>query len=433
MHEGATPTVSPLRDRTYRRLFAAQVIALLGTGVATVALSLLAYDLAGDDAGVVLGVALALKMVAYVVVAPVVAGFLQRVERRRLLIGLDLARAACVLVMPFVTQVWQVFALILVLNACSAGFTPTFQAAIPDVLPDEERYTRALSLSRVAYELENLLSPALAAAALLVVSFHALFAVNGIAFLSSAALVASVALPAATPAVRSTAGSVAARLSFGTRRYLRVPRLRALLALNVAVAAASAMVIVNTVVYVRDAFGRDAEVDVAVALGAAGVGSMLAALLMPRILRRLGDRATVLTGGAVLPVGLAATAVLPSYAALLVVWAVLGVGLALVETPAGRLVQRSVTDGDGQALFAAQFSLSHACWLLTYPVAGVLGSVLGLDAVAGILAGVAAVATVGAAALWRKTAPAERVPPRDVRRAARRPAPGRRGRPGPRP
>ena len=40
---------------------------------------------------------------------------------------------------------------------------------------------------------------------------------------------------------------------------------------------------------------------------------------------------------------------------------------------------------------------------------------------------------VGAAAVWRETTPAERVPPRDVRRAARRPAPGRRGHRGPRP
>lgn len=425
MQADASSSPSPLRDRTYRRLFTAQVVALLGTGLATVALSLLAYDLAGDDAGVVLGVALALKMVAYVVVAPVVAGFLQRVERRRLLVALDLARAACVLVMPFVTQVWQVLVLIVVLNACSAGFTPTFQAAIPDVLPDEDRYTRALSLSRVAYELENLLSPALAAGALLVVSFHALFALNGLAFLCSAALVSSVVLPAAAPAVRSRAGSVAARLSFGTRSYLRVPRLRALLALNVAVAAAGAMVIVNTVVFVRESFGRDADADVALALGAAGVGSMLAALAMPCVLERLGDRATVLAGGTVLPVGLAATAVLPSYAALLAVWAVLGVGLALVETPAGRLVQQSVTDDDGPALFAAQFSLSHACWLATYPVAGVLGSVVGLGVVAVILAVIAGLATIGAVVLWRDPTPAERLPSGGVRRGGRRAAPGR--------
>ena len=47
-----------LSNRTYRHLFMAQVIALIGTGLATVALGLLAYDLAGDRAGAVLGTAL---------------------------------------------------------------------------------------------------------------------------------------------------------------------------------------------------------------------------------------------------------------------------------------------------------------------------------------------------------------------------------------
>lgn len=55
-----------LGNRTYRHLFLAQVIELVGTGLATVALGLLAYDLAGPDAGAVLGTALAIKMIAYV-------------------------------------------------------------------------------------------------------------------------------------------------------------------------------------------------------------------------------------------------------------------------------------------------------------------------------------------------------------------------------
>ncbi|HEX2256820.1 MAG TPA: MFS transporter, partial [Afifellaceae bacterium] len=89
--------LSPLADRTYRRLFAAQVSALLGTGLSTVALALLAYDLAGGNAGAVLGTALALKMVAYVGIAPIIGGFAHYLPRRRLLIALDLARAAFVL------------------------------------------------------------------------------------------------------------------------------------------------------------------------------------------------------------------------------------------------------------------------------------------------------------------------------------------------
>ena len=64
-----------LRNTTYRHLFLAQIIALLGTGLATVALGLLAFDLAGANAGAVLGTALAIKMVAYIGVAPVASAF----------------------------------------------------------------------------------------------------------------------------------------------------------------------------------------------------------------------------------------------------------------------------------------------------------------------------------------------------------------------
>lgn len=60
-----------LANRTYRHLFLAQIIALLGTGLLTVALGLLAFDLAGERAGAELGTALAIKMVAYVTVAPI--------------------------------------------------------------------------------------------------------------------------------------------------------------------------------------------------------------------------------------------------------------------------------------------------------------------------------------------------------------------------
>ncbi|HIE4421003.1 TPA: MFS transporter, partial [Pseudomonas aeruginosa] len=132
--------LSVLNNRTYRHLFTAQVIALVGTGLMTVALGLLAYELAGADAGAVLGTALAIKMLAYAGVAPVAQAFADRLPRRSLLVALDLVRAAVALCLPFVTEVWQIYLLIFVLQAASAGFTPTFQATIPDILPDEEDY-----------------------------------------------------------------------------------------------------------------------------------------------------------------------------------------------------------------------------------------------------------------------------------------------------
>ena len=155
-----------LSNRTYRHLFLAQVIALVGTGLATVALALLAYDIAGDDAGAVLGTALAIKMIANVGIAPIAAAFAERVPRKAMLDALDLVRAAVAICLPFVIEVWQIYLLIFVLQSASAGFTPTFQATIPDILPDEAEYTRALSLSRLAYDMESLASPILAAALL---------------------------------------------------------------------------------------------------------------------------------------------------------------------------------------------------------------------------------------------------------------------------
>src|SRR4051794_12502978 len=183
--------INVLANTTYRHLFGAQVIALVGTGLLTVALGLLAYDLAGAEAGAVLGTALAIKMVAYVGIAPVVGAYADRLPRRAFLVSMDLVRAAIAVLLPFVTQVWQIYVLIFLLQAASAAFTPTFQATIPDVLTEERDYTRALSLSRLAYDLENLLSPMLAAALLTVISFHSLFAGTVVGFIGSALLVLS--------------------------------------------------------------------------------------------------------------------------------------------------------------------------------------------------------------------------------------------------
>ena len=400
----AAQTLSPLAEPTYRRLFAAQVVALIGTGLSTVALALLAYDLAGGQAGTVLGTALALKMVAYVLVAPVVGGLAHRLPRRGLLIGLDLARAGLVACLPFVTEIWQVYALIFLLNAGSAGFTPTFQATIPDVLPDERRYTRALSLSRLAYDLETLLSPGLAAAALLVLAYDALFAVNAAAFVVSAGLVLSVTLPLPRPHERTE--SMTANLTFGLRAYLTTPRLRGLLALYLAVALAGAMVIVNTVVYVRERLGGS-DTETALAFAASGTGSMAVALLLPHLLDRSSDRPFLLAGGAILSAGLCLGALGPGYLALLLLWFLLGAGSSLVQTPSGRLIRRSCREGDRPALFSAQFALSHACWLIAYPLAGWLGGVAGLEWTFLALGVVAAVSLGLSWLLWPAPDPSE--------------------------
>lgn len=393
-----------LVNRTYRHLFFAQVIALLGTGLATVALGLLAFDLAAANAGAVLGTALAIKMLAYIGVAPVASALAERLPRRAVLVALDLVRAAVALILPFVTQIWEIYVLIFVLQSASAAFTPTFQATIPDVLPEERAYTKALSLSRLAYDLESLVSPILAALLLTVVNFHSLFGCTVFGFLASAALVVSVVLPHAKVPPRR---SIYERTTRGIRIYLATPRLRGLLALNLAIASGSAMVIVNTVVLVQAGFGLTQSAT-AIALACFGAGSMLIALVLPKILDRVPERRAMLVGAGVIAIGLLVGSVLASrYAVLLPLWFVLGVGYSLAQTPSGRLLRRSSGDMDRPALFAAQFALSHACWLITYPLAGWLGTQFGLPTSFVALGVVASVAVVLSVRLWPSTDPVE--------------------------
>jgi MFS family permease len=374
-------------------------VALIGTGLSTVGLTLLAFQLVGGQAGVVLGTALAVKMVAYVFFAPVVGGLAHRLPRKPLLIGFDLLRAALVLALPFVTAIWQIYLLIFLINLMSAGFKPVFQATIPSILPDEQQYTQALSLSRIAYDLESLLSPLLAALALLVMGYSTLFLANSIAFLLSALLISATRLPARVAVERI--GGVVGEILFGMRAYMKTPRLRALLVLYLAVASASAMIIVNTVVYVQDTLGgRDEQTSLA--LAAAGAGSMLAAFLLPGVLRRIAERSAMLGGSMLLAAGLMSLGAGPGYGSLLVIWFGLGVGTCLVQTPVGRLLARSSAKGDRPAYFSAQFALSHACWLLAYPVAGQLGAAFSIPT-AGLVMGAAALTfTLGAWALWPK-------------------------------
>jgi MFS family permease len=382
--------------RAYYHLYFAQVLALLSTGIATVALALLAYRLAGGDAGAVLGTAFAIKMLAYLGIAPIAAAFVERLPRRALLVGLDLVRAAIVFTLPFVTEVWQIYVLIFTFQAASAVFTPTFQSTIPDLLPEEKDYTKALARARLAYDLENAASPLLAAALLTVIDFRGVFITAVIGLLVSAALIIIVTLPRPTAGRRS---DLRDRLTRGLRIFLATPRLRGLLALNLAVAAGIAMVTVNTVVVVQARFGLGEEATV-LALAVFGAGSVLGALVMPRLLEAVPDRTAMLAGAGLVAGGLLGGIVLPGYGVLLPLWFALGLGCSLGQTPAGALLRRSGVREDRQYLYAAQFALAHGCLLITYPLAGWLGAGAGLRVDFAVLGLIAAAAVLLALRLW---------------------------------
>lgn len=397
---------SVLRHRRYARLFTAQVIALLGTGILTVALGLRAFDIAGADAGRVLGTVLAIKMAAYVLVAPVATAVLARVPRRAVLVTADLIRASVALGLPFVDHAWQIYLLVAVLQSASAVFTPTFTAVIPEIL-DEDDYTSALALSRLAYDLEALVSPLLTAALLTVVSTGSLFFATVAGFVGSALVVVSVTLP--PPARVPESSTVLSRTVGGARDMLTEHHLRVVLALNAVVASVVALVLVNSVVWVRELLQRS-EADVALTMAAFGVGSMSVALALRRLLTVFAPLSVSLAGALLATVALAGSAVLATsvrpgpagWISVLLVWLMLGVASSMVLTPSNRVI-RDHTEADAlPRVFAAQFALSHLCFAVTYPLVGSVGARWGQGAAAAAMATISAAALVVAFGTWRR-------------------------------
>jgi predicted MFS family arabinose efflux permease len=394
---------SPLRFAAYRHLFIAQVAALLGTGMATVALGLLAHKLAGASAGEILGAVLAIKMVAYIGVAPFASAIAARLPRKTLLVGLDLVRAGVAVSLPFVGEAWQAYGLMTVLYVASAAFTPAFQAMIPDLLEDEAEYTKALSLSRLAADLESVASPVLAAVLLSVISFNNLFLGTAIGFVISAVFVVTAVLP--KPSTNQQLPFMR-RLTGGLKIFAFTPRLRGLLAVSLATAAGGAMVFVNTVVLVQSVFGLGDQAT-AWALASFGLGSMTAAVVLPRALERLSDRRAMVSGALLMTAVLVAGAFLArSYPALLALWVIMGFGYSLTITPAGRALRRSSSGEDRPSLFAAQFALSHACWLIAYPVAGLVSAKADPSAAFLVLAVLCGLGAVLALLIWPAHDPA---------------------------
>jgi MFS family permease len=381
---------------SYYRLFVAYILALLATGVATVALALLAFDLAGDDSGAILGTALSLKMLAYIAAAPVVGVVIRHLPRKPLLIALDLLRAGSLLVLPFVTATWQVLALVFVFSLASAVFTLVYQTVVPYLLANREDYTKSLARSRIATELESSISPLLAAGLLLLFPASGVFAVAAAGFLISAWLIARMRTP---PPARKKGDRLLAAVMRGPRLLFVTRDLRGLVALDVAVACASAMVMVNTVVIVQGVFDLDRSAS-AYAFAVFGLGSILGAIAMTAALRAIPDRAVMLAGAGLLSAGLFAGALVASLPGLFAVWFLIGLGCALALTPANFLIRRIARPEDLQDLFAAQLALTSGCLMVAYSAAGWLGASVGLPATFVILGLVAAVTSAIAARLW---------------------------------
>ncbi len=382
-----SPSATTLwNNRNFRLLFGAQIISLTGSGVTTVGLALFAYQLTGGaSATAVIGNALTLRILAFLLFSQPAGVIADRISRKKILIAADLVRFGLLALFPFITAIWQIYALIFAINAITAFFTPTFEASIPEVVGDEH-YVKALSLSRVATDVEAVAAPALAGLLVALFGVRYVFWFDAFTYLVSALLVLLVTMPyVAKDALPLSLRVFLSEITHGTRVLLREPSLRQALTLSFAEATAGAAAIVATVAYVRDVLGRG-ETAFAFVMAGLGLGSTLTAILLGRATGRYEQGAkdkavlhgrrhawaarALITGGVLLGLILLPDVFKPSLIIFGFLWMLNGAGQALIAIPSSTLLAEHTQEDERGRAYAAHFALTHACWLVTYPAIG---------------------------------------------------------------
>lgn len=380
------PAASLLRNRDFRLLFSAQIISLLGSGVTTVALALFAYQLTGGaSATAVIGNALMLRILAFLLFSQPAGVIADRFNRKKILIAADVLRFGLLALFPFVSTVWQIYSMIFAINAVTAFFGPTFDASIPEIV-GEDQYVKAVSLSRVANDVEAVAAPAVAAVLVALMGVRWVFWFDALTYLVSALLVFCATVPYVAKALaRLSLRNFMAELTIGTRILLGEPSLRQALILSIAEATAGAAAIVATVSYVRDTLGRG-ETAFAFTMAILGFGSSVTAIFLGRATGRYErgarDRATLhgrrhawsaralIAGGTVLSLVLLPDFLRPPFLVFGFLWMLNGTGQALIAIPSSTLLAEHTVEAERGRAYAAHFALTHFFWLLSYPAIG---------------------------------------------------------------
>jgi MFS transporter, NRE family, putaive nickel resistance protein len=362
-----------LQNLVFAKLYAAQVVNLIGDALSWLGLALLAFEIAGEKSGIVLATALTLRVSAFVILSPIAGLIADRYDRQRLMITTHILRMVLVCLLPYVTQIGQLYGIVLALNMAAAFFTPTFTATIPLVTTEAERQ-KAIALSSTTYQLLGVLGPGFAGSIAAWVGTRQIFFFDGITFLISAIILTTISESLTVPQSigPKNVQNILKDLRTGTVCLWSDPSMRYALLIQLIAAIAGAQILVNTVHHIQGNL-QLGKVAYGAAMATFGIGSTLASL---GVLNLTGFRTKswIITFGAGLITGAIAPANAANFTSLLMLWLLAGIGQVMVNLPTQMLIADRVAIEIQGRVYGAHFAWSHLWWAFAYPIAGGLGS-----------------------------------------------------------
>ena len=289
MTPGAKRRRSWLLSGDFGRFWLGQTISNLGSSFTFFALPLLVFNLTGSPIN--LGITTAAEFVPYLLFGLVIGAWVDRVDRKRLMIATDLARAAVIATIPLLaaTDALSV-GWIYGVAFCSATLTIAFDAAefaaIPSLVPSNDDLVTANGRVQASYSAAQIAGPLAAGLLITIAPVQQVLWVDAASFLVSAGTLALIGRPFNAP--RDTEGRRALRreIAEGLRYVLGHPVLRNISAMMALINLVAATVYTQLVVFAKHQLdASDSQVALLYAAGSAGV--VLLSLAAGPVRRRL--------------------------------------------------------------------------------------------------------------------------------------------------
>ena len=349
-----------LADAPSRRFFAAHAQSCLGSGLAYVALPLLAYT-RFDSAWAVVGVLLP-DLLPAIVLGPLLGALVDRAGWRTCAVAADVVRCGAFGLLLFADNLGWMVAGAALAGLGTALFGPASLTGLSRLAPGERR-PRAMGLFGALDDLGLTVGPAMAAVLLVVMPTDGLLAWNAASFGLSAVLIAGITSgDAVAEEPRRQGPSLLAEARAGIREVAARPEVRALLASSTAAVLCVGVTNVGEVVLASDVLGVGGT-GLAALMTAGGIGTA-AGSLAARFKGTWEWRRAYLIGLGCMAVDLLACATLPSFWVLLPIFVLggFGNGFALVHD---RLL---LSDAAPVSLHGRLFAVQKTCTSLAFAV-----------------------------------------------------------------
>jgi MFS family permease len=232
-----------------------------------------------------------LQLLPRVVLAPVAGMLADRLDRRGIILGADLARAGLVALLPFTDRAWQIAIVAMLVAVGNALSRPAELAAVPMVV-SVGQLVPALSVSQVAASIVRIVGPALAAGVIATAGPRPAFGLQSVCFLISAACIVGIVLPPVRRDERTTSLALAVRreIADGLRVVRDNPIVRGITAVEMLWQLVTAALVVGVLVFVEETLrlGDDAAAVFSLLTATFATGTTLGAMLARSLEKRIG-------------------------------------------------------------------------------------------------------------------------------------------------